>query len=102
MVQQLTRRASSPPEPVAVAPVTRPVVFLAWGSIAGRSQEIAGAIGGTARCFFPIGSRRPTVLARYLISSIATGAHLLRRRPRLVIVTNPPVPGALVTYLWAR
>jgi exopolysaccharide biosynthesis WecB/TagA/CpsF family protein len=42
------------------------------------------------------------VLVRYLLSSVATGAYLLRRRPKLVIVTNPPVPGALVTYLWAR
>ena len=103
VVQQLTRAPVSPPVSVPTVSVAdKPLAFVAWGAIAGRSQEIAEALGGSARCFFPIGSRRPPVLVRYFLSSIATGAYLLRRRPKVVIVTNPPVPAALVTYLWAR
>lgn len=82
--------------------LARPFAFIAWGAIAGRSQEIADALGGSARCFFPIGTRRPPAPVRYVLSAFATAGHLLRHRPKLVIVTNPPVPGALVTYLLAR
>jgi N-acetylglucosaminyldiphosphoundecaprenol N-acetyl-beta-D-mannosaminyltransferase len=81
----------------------RPLVFLAWGSVAGRSRELADALGGDARCFFPMGQRwRVPAPVRYLLAACATGLYLARHRPRLVIVTNPPVPGAVVTSLFAR
>ena len=87
----------------AVPPIRRPICFLAWGAVAGRSEEIAGAIGGEARCFFPLGSsRRPPVLVRYVLSAIGTVAYLLRRRPRVVVVTNPPIFAALIAYGCAR
>lgn len=63
---------------------------------------MAGALGGDARCFYPPGGRRPPVLVRYLLSSLGTVAYLVRRWPGVVVVTNPPVPGAVVTYLTAR
>ncbi len=102
MVQTVARAQSG--EPVSPAsPARRDVAFLAWGSIAGRSKEMAEVLGGEARCFFPIGTRRrPPVPLRYLMAAVATGTYLLRRRPKLVIFTNPPVPGALVAYLWSR
>jgi glycosyltransferase involved in cell wall biosynthesis len=76
---------------------------VAWGSVAGRSEEIATALGGEARCFYPLRPEaRPPVLVRYLISSVATAAYLLRRRPRVVVVTNPPLVASLVTYVLAR
>jgi hypothetical protein len=82
---------------------TRPICFVAWGAVAGRSQEIAQAIGGEARCFFPPGSaRRPPVLVRYVLSAIGTVAYLLRRRPGVVVVTNPPIFAALVAFGCAR
>ncbi|MGH9100604.1 MAG: WecB/TagA/CpsF family glycosyltransferase, partial [Acidimicrobiales bacterium] len=81
----------------------RPVAFVAWGSIAGRSAEIAEAVGGEARCFFPMGAaRRPPVLLRYLLSAAATVWFLGRLRPALVVVTNPPVPAAWFTSVVAR
>ena len=42
------------------------------------------------------------MLVRYLLSSLQTVAYLVHRRPAVVVVTSPPVPGALVTYLTAR
>jgi Glycosyl transferase 4-like domain len=83
--------------------VRRPVCFVAWGAVAGRSKEIAQAVGGEAKCFFAPGSgRRPPVLVRYVLASLATVAYLLRRRPKVVVVTNPPIFAALVAYCCAR
>jgi exopolysaccharide biosynthesis WecB/TagA/CpsF family protein len=83
--------------------VRRPVAFISWGAIAGRPAEIAAALGGDHRCFFPKGSaRRPPAPARYVLSAVGTALYLWRRRPRVVIVTNPPVPGAWFTARCAR
>lgn len=78
------------------------VVFLAWGAVAGRTLELAEALGGEARCFFPPGGRRPPVLVRWALSAIATAVYLLRRRPTWVIVTNPPLPAALVAWAMGK
>lgn len=81
----------------------RGLLFISWGAIAGRSAELAADLGGDARAYFAPGpGRRPPVLLRYLFSSVLTGATLVARRPRVVVVTNPPVPAALVTWCWAR
>jgi glycosyltransferase involved in cell wall biosynthesis len=80
-----------------------PLLFVSWGAIAGRSAEIAASLDGQARTYFAPGPhRRPPVLLRYLLASMLTGATLIARRPRVVVVTNPPVPAALVTWFWAR
>jgi hypothetical protein len=82
---------------------TRAVCFVSWGAVAGRSQEIAAAVGGEAKCFFPpTSARRPPVLLRYVVSALGTVAYLLSRRPRVVVVTNPPIFAALVAYGCAR
>lgn len=78
------------------------VRFVAWGAVAGRSEEIAGALGGTARCVFPPGSRRPPVLVRWILSALVTVGHVLRHRPSVIIVTNPPCPAALVAWFSGR
>ncbi|MGH9048059.1 MAG: glycosyltransferase, partial [Acidimicrobiales bacterium] len=78
------------------------VCFVAWGSVPGRSAELASAVGGEARCFFPPRDARPPLALRYLFSAIATVTYLLGRRPRAVIATNPPVFAALVAYGCAR
>ncbi len=81
----------------------RPVAFVAWGSVAGRTTELADALGGDARCFFPMGRRvRIPAPVRYLLATVATARYLVRHRPKLVVVTNPPIPGALATYLLTR
>ena len=79
------------------------VSFVAWGAVSGRSAEIAEALGGEARCFYPPGSgARPPVLVRYLLSAVRTVDYLVRVRPDLVIVTNPPVVAGCVALAWAR
>jgi exopolysaccharide biosynthesis WecB/TagA/CpsF family protein len=80
----------------------RSVAFIAWGAVAGRSAEIAAALGGESRCFFPIAAgRRPPAPVRYVLCAAATALYLLRRRPRVVVVTNPPVPAAWFTSVCA-
>jgi glycosyltransferase involved in cell wall biosynthesis len=92
-VRGVARRAGGGPE----------LLFLSWGAVAGRSAEIAGALGGESRTYFAPGSgRRPPVALRYVLASALTGATLLARRPRVVLMTNPPVPAAFVTWCWAR
>ena len=101
MATRLDTRDAVIEEPTAR--VRRRVSFIAWGAVAGRSSEIADAIGGEARCFFPQGAaRRPPAPVRYVLSSIRTVAYLLWRRPRVVVVTNPPIFAAMVAYGTAR
>jgi glycosyltransferase involved in cell wall biosynthesis len=75
------------------------VAFIAWSTVGGRSHEIAAALGGEARCFNDLRIVSKWLIPlRYAISSVRTVAYLLRRRPRAVIVTNPPVfPGVIAT-----
>jgi len=85
-------------------PKVRPsVAFIAWTGSCGRSREIAAELGGVARCFHPLGSA-PGALKplRYLLSAVATIAWLLVRRPRALIVTNPPVFAGALGVLWGR
>lgn len=76
--------------------------FLAWGAVPGRTRELADAVGGEARCFFPPGGLRLPVLARWGLSAVGTAVHLLRRRPDWVVVTNPPLPAAAVAWAVGR
>ena len=71
---------------------------MAWGAVAGRSAELAGALGGQALCLYPPGGRRPSVPLRWTVSALRTVAHILRHRPEVVVVTNPPLPAALVSW----
>lgn len=80
-----------------------PVAFLAWAPSAGRARDLAADLGGDALTVYPsaVGGRR-TVPLRYALSSVITVGHLLRRRPRAVVVQNPPVYPALISALWVR
>lgn len=78
------------------------VLFVAWTRTAGRSQEIAAALGGTAFVTHPAWlSGRRRVGLRYLVNAGRTVGALLRHRPDVVIVTNPPTAAAVVVWLWA-
>jgi Glycosyl transferase 4-like domain len=80
-----------------------PVSFIAWSPIAGRSEEIARALGGEARCFYGRGRfGKLSVLARYARSALGTLSYLRTRRPRAVIVTNPPLIPGLLAWAYAR
>lgn len=79
------------------------VAFVAWGAIGGRPAELAGTLGADVLCLYPPGSsRRPRVPLRYLRCAIETGRYVRHRRPRVVVVTNPPIFAGLITYAWAR
>jgi glycosyltransferase involved in cell wall biosynthesis len=82
----------------------RPAVsFIAWSSVSGRSEEIAAALQGDSRCFYDFGFvDKRLIPLRYLASAARTAFYLLRRRPRAVIVSNPPIFPALIAYLYCR
>jgi glycosyltransferase involved in cell wall biosynthesis len=80
-----------------------PVSFIAWSPVGGRSEEIAEALGGEARCFYRRGRFGPlSVIAHYGRSAVATLRYLRERRPRAVIATNPPIFPGLIAWAWAR
>jgi len=78
-------------------------VFVAWGAIAGRSHELAEALDADVLSCFPPGTaRRPSAPVRYLLSTLRTIGYLASRRPRAVIVTNPPIIPVLLAVAYAR
>lgn len=80
-----------------------PVAFVAWTSVRSRAKEFAAALGGEAAAYYDLRMAwRPLVPVRYAISTLRTLAYLLRRRPRAVIVTLPPIFPALLAYLYAQ
>jgi glycosyltransferase involved in cell wall biosynthesis len=84
------------------AALTRPSVsFIAWAEDSGRAHEIARALGGEARAFYRLRIvRKPLVPLRYLLNATSTCGYLLSRRPRAVIVTNPPIFPGLIAVLY--
>lgn len=78
-----------------------PVSFLAWAPSAGRAQDLAKELGGIHRCIYPLSDRR-LVPIRYLVSSALTVAHLVRFRPRSVVVQNPPIYPALIAWAYTK
>lgn len=79
------------------------VTFLAWAPTQGRARDLASDLGGDAVTVYPsaLSSRRATI-ARYAASAAITAAYLVRRRPRAVVVQNPPVYPALIARAYAR
>lgn len=95
--------AAGTPTPATPTRSRVPFAFLAWSRVSGRSEEIAAALGGEARCFWISGLRRKQLVPlRYLLSAVGTAAYLLRARPRAVAVTNPPVFPGLIALAYAR
>jgi len=88
------------PPPTASRP-SPSLSFLAWTPIAGRSAEIAAALGGEAHCVFDRRLTRPWLVPlRYLVSAVVTARYLLTRRPRAVIATNPPLLPGYLAWLY--
>lgn len=84
------------------APRKRPTLaFIAWSSVQGRSVEIAAALDGEARCFHSsmLDSRR-LIAFRYVLCAARTLGYLLLRRPRAVIVSNPPIFPGVIAFLY--
>jgi hypothetical protein len=94
----------SAPRDGSAAPTRRPFVsFISWSEDDGRALEIAAALGGEARIFYDLRIVwRPLVPLRYAVSGIRMVFYLLVRRPRSVIVTNPPIFPALIALAYGR
>ncbi|MHB1535783.1 MAG: glycosyltransferase family protein [Acidimicrobiales bacterium] len=76
-------------------------MFLAWGVIPGRAQELAAEVAGEVLTCYPPGrGARPPVLLRYLLSARRTITYLVRRRPAAVVVTNPPIIPAVISAVY--
>jgi glycosyltransferase involved in cell wall biosynthesis len=76
---------------------------VSWGTIAGRSAEIAEALGGRAYTIFPLAEgKRLHATVRYVIGTVLTLAYLVREDPSAVVTTNPPVILGLIALGWAR
>jgi glycosyltransferase involved in cell wall biosynthesis len=100
---QVSRRVSGRPVAAAPAlPARRPkVAFIAWAEDSGRAHEIAQALGGEARAFYRLRIIwKPLVPLRYLLNAVGTCGYLLTRRPRAVVVTNPPIFPGLIALLY--
>jgi glycosyltransferase involved in cell wall biosynthesis len=84
------------------AAVARPrVSFIAWAEDTGRAHEVARALGGEACVLYWLRIVwKPLVPLRYLLNAFGTCGYLLSRRPRAVIVTNPPIFPALIALFY--
>jgi glycosyltransferase involved in cell wall biosynthesis len=77
------------------------VSFIAWAEDSGRAHEVARALGGEACTLYRLRIVwKPLVPLRYLLNAINTCGYLLSRRPRAVIVTNPPIFPGLIALLY--
>jgi glycosyltransferase involved in cell wall biosynthesis len=74
--------------------------FIAW-SRSGRPRELAFATGASYDVVYVGGplSRMQLAPVRYLLSAVATTWFLVRRRPSVVVATNPPIFPALLAHL---
>lgn len=79
------------------------VLFVTWSFVGGRAREIAAALEGDFLVVHPkhLMGRRAAPM-RWAVSSVVTAAQLLRRRPRSVIVTNPPIFPAVIVFTYGR
>jgi hypothetical protein len=79
------------------------VSFVAWSEDGDRAEEIAAALNGEARTFYDLHIvSKPLVPLRYALSAIRMTAYLARRRPRALIVTNPPIFPGLLGFAYCR
>ncbi len=68
-----------------------------------RPHELAAELGGIAYTpYFPRLTRRAFVLVRYAVSAALTAGFLVRRRPRAVLVQNPPIVPGAIAYIYCR
>jgi glycosyltransferase involved in cell wall biosynthesis len=92
---------------LARAPWRRParpsVAVLAWSANGDRAGELARALGGEARCYYDLKIvDRRLVPVRYLLSAVRTLGYVVRRRPRAVVATNPPIVPGLIAWAYGR
>lgn len=100
---RVSRGAEQRDKQRSVASTRRPKVsFIAWAEDSSRAREIAQALGGEGCAFYKLRIVwKPLVPLRYLLNAIGTCGYLLSRRPRAVIVTNPPIFPGLIAFLYS-
>lgn len=78
------------------------LAVIAW-TRSQRPEELARGLDGTARrVWMPRLTRKALVPVRYALSAIATAAFLLRRRPLIVVVQNPPIIPGVLSAMYCR
>ena len=70
------------------------------GGLWPRERDRTGAWGRGSRLLWLRIVWKPLVPLRYLLNAIGTCGYLLSRRPRAVIVTNPPIFPGLIALLY--
>jgi glycosyltransferase involved in cell wall biosynthesis len=84
-------------------PDAAPPLWIAWAPHAPRSRRLAAALGAEMRCIHFLAFQRPWLApCKYPAQAFVTWRLLWRRRPRLVLVQNPPIFAALLVALYAR
>ena len=79
------------------------VAVLAWSRVEGRARDLAASLHGEARTFYSLGIiRRELVPLRYALNAVRSLAFLARRRPRAVVVSNPPVFAGLLALAYGK
>ena len=78
------------------------MIFISWIAYSRRSQLIADKF--QIKLYLIQSLKRYYILAplRYVLQSIRTLIILLRERPKIVFIQNPPVFAVLVIYLYAK
>ncbi len=81
----------------------RDLMVVGWTRRGDRLVELADEIGGEAQVIFtPRLAARPLIALRYLSCATLMIAILVRRRPRIVVVVNPPLWPGVIGWLYAR
>lgn len=77
-------------------------LFIAWHPFSRRGQLLSEKF--RLRLYLVHSLKRRYFLApvRYILQAVRTTRILLKERPRLVFVQNPPIFAAMVVYLYAR
>jgi glycosyltransferase involved in cell wall biosynthesis len=78
------------------------MLFIAWAAHNRRSQLIAEKFQIPLHLVFSLKRRFYLAPLRYLLQTIKTFSVLLRHKPDVVFVQNPPIFNALSVYLYSR
>lgn len=78
------------------------VIFIAWSAYSRRSQLIADQLGIPLFLIHALKRRYFLAPLRYLLQTVKTLIILIRERPAVTFVQNPPILAALLVYLYAR
>ena len=79
------------------------VLGIAWAPTAPRSQRLAAALGAEMHKVHILGFQRPLIAPlKYPALAVVSWFLLWRRRPRVVLVQNPPIFLVLMVALYAR